>query len=105
MKTNFLIILAAVAVGVFANSEVNPEANVEANVDANAEFNIEADLEANFEADSQGDGLVKRAACHKPSKCGVLWAGGCEAYCSPYKFSHMTSSGCPLLAKRCCCKK
>ncbi|PKY06016.1 hypothetical protein P168DRAFT_133477 [Aspergillus campestris IBT 28561] len=98
MKTNFLIILAAVAVGVFANSEANPEASVE----ANAEATIEADLD--FEASSPGDGLVKRAACHKPSKCSVLWAGGCERYCLPHKFSHMTSSGCPMLAKRCCCK-
>ncbi|KAJ1710265.1 hypothetical protein NYO67_7561 [Aspergillus flavus] len=63
MKTNFLHVLATVAAGVLAH----PEAN----------------LENNFAARS--------GTCHKPSSCSKFWAGKCEQYCAPYKFSHLTS--------------
>ncbi|KAF7585290.1 hypothetical protein BBP40_011310 [Aspergillus hancockii] len=75
MKTNFLLILATVTSGVFAN----PEANLDINLAA------------------------RSGTCHKPSSCSKFWAGKCEQYCAPYKFSHMTDDGCNTLAQKCCC--
>ncbi|KAJ5852626.1 uncharacterized protein N7529_012011 [Penicillium soppii] len=49
--------------------------------------------------------LVESAACHHPSSCGRFWSGKCEDYCDYRGFSHMSSSGCSWLAKKCCCKK
>ncbi|GAB1195514.1 hypothetical protein APSETT444_004775 [Aspergillus pseudonomiae] len=65
MKTNFLLVLATVAAGVLAH----PEANLENNLAA------------------------RSGTCHKPSSCSKFWAGKCEQYCAPYKFSHMTDDG------------
>ncbi|KAF7616937.1 hypothetical protein F9C07_6542 [Aspergillus flavus] len=75
MKANFLLVLATVAAGVLAH----PEANVENNLAA------------------------RSGTCHKPSSCSKFWAGKCEQYCAPYKFSHLTSDGCYMLAEKCCC--
>lgn len=75
MKTNFLFILATITAGVFAN----PEASLD-------------------------DSLTARSGtCHKPSSCSKFWAGRCEQYCAPYKFSHMTDDGCHMWAQKCCC--
>ncbi|KAE8138617.1 hypothetical protein BDV38DRAFT_281920 [Aspergillus pseudotamarii] len=71
MKTNFFLIIAAVAAGVLAH----PEANIENNLAA------------------------RSGTCHKPSSCSKFWAGKCEQYCAPYKFSHMTDDGCHTLAQ------
>ncbi|KNG89696.1 hypothetical protein ANOM_002343 [Aspergillus nomiae NRRL 13137] len=75
MKTNFLLVLATVAAGVLAH----PEANIENNLAA------------------------RSGTCHKPSSCSKFWAGKCEQYCAPYKFSHMTDDGCYMFAQKCCC--
>ncbi|KAM5380114.1 hypothetical protein ACJZ2D_003761 [Fusarium nematophilum] len=42
--------------------------------------------------------------CWNRSGCGRFWSGKCEDYCKPYKFSHMATTDCGWLAKRCCCK-
>ena len=44
------------------------------------------------------------AACWNRSGCSRNWSGNCEDYCKPYKFSHMATTDCNWLAKRCCCK-
>ena len=75
MKTNFLIVLATAAVSVFAS----PEANLDGNLAA------------------------RSGTCHKPGSCSKFWAGKCEQYCEPYKFSHMTDDGCTKFAQKCCC--
>ncbi|KAK2468717.1 hypothetical protein H9L39_17310 [Fusarium oxysporum f. sp. albedinis] len=52
----------------------------------------------------QEPALEARAACWNRSSCGRAWSGKCEDYCKPYKFSHMATTDCGWLAKRCCCK-
>ncbi|PKY05142.1 hypothetical protein P168DRAFT_281476 [Aspergillus campestris IBT 28561] len=73
MKTNFLIVLATAAASVLAN----PAANLDGNLAA------------------------RSGTCHKPSSCSKFWAGKCEQYCDPYKFSHMTGDGCNRLPPGC----
>jgi hypothetical protein len=55
--------------------------------------------------DFEAGGLAERAVCHHPSSCGRFWSGKCEDYCGDRKFSHMSTSDCSWLAKRCCCKR
>ncbi|KAJ5755311.1 hypothetical protein N7533_004854 [Penicillium manginii] len=75
MKANLIYILAIFTAGVFATPKP-----------------------------SLGNTLGARSGtCHKPSSCSKFWAGKCEQYCEPYKFSHMTSDGCHTFAQKCCC--
>jgi len=75
MKANFFLILATVTAGVLATPEAGADNILEA----------------------------RSGTCHKPSSCSKFWAGKCEQYCDPYKFSHMTDDGCDFWAQRCCC--
>lgn len=53
-----------------------------------------------------GDGDVQTdETCYHPSSCSRHWAGLCEDYCGRRGFSHMSSSGCGFLAKKCCCNR
>lgn len=80
MKTSFVVLLAAAAATVLAAP--NPAAD-----GYTAEDAIEA----------------RQDNCFYPSGCARNWRGNCQDYCGTRKFSHMSSDGCPWLAKKCCC--
>ncbi|KAI9039188.1 uncharacterized protein KD926_009822 [Aspergillus affinis] len=73
MKTNFLLVLSAMAATVFANPT------------------------------SDDNLVARKEICRKASSCSAFWSGKCEEYCAPYKFSHMSGDTCDGALKRCCC--
>lgn len=54
---------------------------------------------------ADGSALEARATCYHPSSCSWTNSGRCEGYCSDrgHTYTFMSSSGCTLNSKKCCC--